>query len=159
MMAIKLLLLFLLFVGYTLACIADAPDVKPLWKHWLGGKLESYANQLKPINYCHKALCPFIKRVNTPQIHFISDTLEKNVMIDEGEMFEVAQQEEFNRRYNKPIPTRFTRQYKINEGKEMCTNAILEAIPHYIDIKVDEDSYYPGVVIHGELVVGKKEFR
>lgn len=46
-----MIVVFVLFVLYTLACIADGPDVKPKWKKWLGKKLEKMANRCYPIQY------------------------------------------------------------------------------------------------------------
>lgn len=46
-----MIVIFVLFVLYTLACIADGPDVKPVWKKWLGKRLEKMANRYYPIQY------------------------------------------------------------------------------------------------------------
>lgn len=58
--------IFVLFVLYTLACIADGPDVKPLWKKWLGGKLERMANKYYPIQYIQRPMPeidnPFVRQ-------------------------------------------------------------------------------------------------
>lgn len=157
-MTIKLTFLFFLFIGYTLACIADGPDVKPLWKKWLGWKLERYANKLKPINYCNKPFCEHVERaMKMPQIHFLSDILEKNILLDEGDMYEATMLEELSRKKNLPLPRRKTRHGMIEEGKEMCIKSISNSIVPYIDIKIDEDSRYPGVIISGRLMVGKKQ--
>ena len=53
--------LFFLFVLYTIACCMDGPDLKPLWKRWLGKKLEGYADSLCPIDYCVIGKCKFYK--------------------------------------------------------------------------------------------------
>jgi len=37
--------IFILFLLYMTACIMDGPDVKPLWRRWLGGKLERWADK------------------------------------------------------------------------------------------------------------------
>lgn len=49
-------------VLYTIACVMDGQDVKPLWKRWLGSKLESYADKLKPIDYCKRFNCIYYHR-------------------------------------------------------------------------------------------------
>lgn len=51
-----MIIIFVLFVLYTLGCIADGPDVKPKWKKWLGGKLERVADSLYPIQYVQRPL-------------------------------------------------------------------------------------------------------
>ena len=48
--------IFVLFVLYTLACIADGPDVKPIWKKWLGKRLEKMANKYYPIQYVQRPM-------------------------------------------------------------------------------------------------------
>ena len=48
--------IFILFVLYTLACIADGPDVKPIWKKWLGKRLERMANKYYPIQYVQRPM-------------------------------------------------------------------------------------------------------
>lgn len=53
--------LFFLFVLYTIACCMDGPDLKPLWKRWLGKKLEGYADSLNPIDYCVIGKCKYYK--------------------------------------------------------------------------------------------------
>lgn len=45
--------IFALFVAYTLCCIADGPDVKPIIKRRLSKYLEVQANRLHPIQYVH----------------------------------------------------------------------------------------------------------
>lgn len=58
------IIIFILFVLYMIACCMDGPDLKPLWKRWLGIKLEGYANQLKPIHYCQGVCCGYYKLAN-----------------------------------------------------------------------------------------------
>jgi hypothetical protein len=58
-----------LAILYTIACVMDGPDVKPLWKRWLGSKLEAQANKLKPINYCNRADCLYYLNWTPPQKH------------------------------------------------------------------------------------------
>lgn len=58
--------IFVLFVLYTLACIADGPDVKPVWKKWLGKRLEKMANRYYPIQYVQRPMPeidnPFVRQ-------------------------------------------------------------------------------------------------
>lgn len=57
--------IFALFVAYTLCCIADGPDVKPIIKRRLSKYLEVQANRLHPIQYVHPVmLSGNIKKVN-----------------------------------------------------------------------------------------------
>lgn len=73
--------IFSLFILYTIACIMDGQDVKPLWKKWLGSKLEIMANELKPIRYCNYNLCGFYKDAvyNLPMVREQYQQLLKNI--------------------------------------------------------------------------------
>lgn len=157
-MEINIVIGFFIFVLYTLACIADGPDVKPIWKQWLGGKLESYANKLKPICYCIPSNCVLAKKaMNVPQIRFVSEVIEVNILLDESEMYHATIYEEECRKHSTFAPRSLSRKYKIEEGKKKCFDSIARRLQPYIDFKLDEDSYYPGVVVSGRLIVGKKE--
>lgn len=96
-------IIIFLFILYTLACIADGQDVKPLWKRWLGRKLEKMADSLHPIDYCIPAACKFGNRFRTPEYHpttFDSARIEKNVMITECQLAEAA----FRANFGEPFP-------------------------------------------------------
>ena len=73
--------IFSLFILYTIACIMDGQDVKPLWKKWLGSKLIIMANRLWPIRYCNYNLCGFYKDAvyNLPMVREQYQQLLKNI--------------------------------------------------------------------------------
>lgn len=73
--------IFSLFILYTIACIMDGQDVKPLWKKWLGSKLIIMANRLWPIRYCNYNLCGFYKDAvyNLPMVREQYQQLLRNI--------------------------------------------------------------------------------
>ena len=85
--------IFALFILYTLACIADGQDVKPIWKRWLGGKLEQYADRLKPIDYCIHNKCKFYIDSLKPIYMPYGDKLQKTIAISERELFDLKMME------------------------------------------------------------------
>lgn len=122
--------IFTLFILYTIACIMDGQDVKPLWKKWLGCKLEIMANELKPIRYCNYNLCGFYKDAvyTLPMVReqyqqllknismmnaldarpkiFISDydikNIEQGFILGESELYEARMHEEMANRHGIP---------------------------------------------------------
>lgn len=78
--------IFILFVLYTLACIADGPDVKPKWKKWLRKKLEKMANRYYPIQYVQRPMPeidnPFVRQT-------IQITPAETKLIKSNVMFQV----------------------------------------------------------------------
>lgn len=86
-----------LAILYTIACVMDGSDVKPLWKRWLGSNLETQANKLKPINYCNRADCLYYLNWTPPQKHgpiqvdtFDRKRIEQVVLIGEDDLFRAA---------------------------------------------------------------------
>ena len=70
-------------VIYTIACCMDGPDLKPKWKHWLGVKLEGYADSLKPIDYCVRDKCKYyeLATVKLPQYKKKQKELKKELAL------------------------------------------------------------------------------
>lgn len=150
-------IIIFLFILYTLACIADGQDVKPLWKRWLGRKLEKMADSLHPIDYCIPAACKFGNRFRTPEYHpttFDSARIEKNVMITECQLAEAA----FRANFGEPFPMYEYRKL-IEEGKRFCIKEIEKAIEEnsFVNIVIDRDSDWPNIIIRGWLIVGRKK--
>ena len=69
--------IFMLFVLYTIACCMDGQDLKPIWKRWLGVRLERMADSLYPIDYCVYKKCRFYNRAkyDLPMIQKQYETL------------------------------------------------------------------------------------
>lgn len=149
-------IIIFLFILYTLACIADGQDVKPLWKRWLGRKLEKMADSLHPIDYCIPSVCKHRLRSRIPDIHpttFDSARIEKNVMISEYQLAQAA----IRANFGEPFPEyEYTK--LIEDGKRVCIREIEKVIEEYnlVNIVIDSDSDRPNIIIRGWLIVGRK---
>lgn len=148
--------IFALFILYTLACIADGQDVKPIWKRWLGGKLEQYADRLKPIDYCIHSKCKFYIDSLKPIYMPYGDKLQKNIAISERELLDLKMMEHSAMNmYHRPIDPHMTVNGRIDGIKRMCVNAILKSAEQYIKVEVDKEIDYPNIVVRGCLYVSK----
>ena len=162
--------IFVFFVLYMGACIADGHDVKPLWKRWLGTKLEQKANQLKPINYCRPYDCDLLEKACRPKHEFrvpvqVSTiehhTIEHIVRIDEGQMFDVYMRRQMMERAG--VPAWQMSRYEsiegmIDEAKHRCMNAVLDTAKQFVDIQVINDEHRMEYVVVGKLEVGTKRY-
>lgn len=112
---------------YTIACCMDGQDLKPRWKHWLGVKLEGYADSLKPIDYCVRDKCKYyeLATVNLPQYekryiemvaefarinalnskptiflqNFDAVPVESRIMLSEGDIYEARMYQDMMRQH------------------------------------------------------------
>lgn len=153
---------------YMLACITDGQDVKPLWKRWLGGKLEGWADNLKPINYCNRSECKYWQsyqlndcrtRYEIPQVRFDAEKIEARMVLTEDELFRARIIEDEARRHGMPlhfIPRRETVDGMIDDLKKNCVNDILKLAKSHITVDVRKDECRGEIVIDGMLYVGKK---
>lgn len=179
------ILIFVFFVLYTLACIADGPDVKPLWKRWLGLKLERWADSLKPINYCRGTFCKCyqtaqlaeeykhryevvleeiykINALNTRPTMIISNydikQIEEAFIIGESELSEAYIYEEMAKRHGYPPYMMFKSVDRmVEEVKFKCIGKVLDIAKSYVRIDVDRESHYPEIIVRGSLLVGVKK--
>ena len=178
------ILIFVFFVLYTLACIADGPDVKPLWKRWLGLKLERWADNLKPINYCYGTFCKCyqeaqlaeeykqryeamleeiykINALNTRPRIIISDydikQIEEAFIIGESELSGAYIHEEMAKRHGYPSYMMVNSVDRmVEEVKFKCIGKVLDIAKSYVRIDVDHESRYPEIIVRGSLHVGVK---
>lgn len=143
-------------VLYTVACVMDGPDVKPLWKRWLGSKLESYANKLKPINYCNTGKCKFAQiafehsRQNTRLIACVR-------CIKESELMRAMSDEQFARRYHYPIPPSHTVDGLVENARREIVRSLLSTAESYINIEVHKEEHFPTIYVYGSMYVGKNK--
>ena len=143
-------------VLYTIACVMDGQDVKPLWKRWLGSKLESYADRLKPINYCNTGKCKFAQiayehsRQNTRLIACES-------CIKESELMRAMSDEQFARRSHFPIPPSHTVDGLVENAKREIVRSLLSTAESYINIEVHKEQHFPTIYLRGSLYVGKEK--
>lgn len=181
------ILIFVFFVLYTLACIADGPDVKPLWKRWLGLKLAQWADSLMPINFCKGKFCRQyqiaqsvdvyrqryevlleeiykINALNTRPTLIISNydikEIEEIYLIRESELHKAYCHEQMAKRCGYP-PYMMHRDITVDgiveEVSFKCVDKILETAKAYVRIDVDRESHYPEIVVKGTLHVGVKQ--
>ena len=145
-----------LFVLYMTACIMDGPDVKPLWKRWLGSKLESYADRLKPINYCNTGKCKFA------QIAFEHSRQNTRLIacercIKESELMRAMSDEQFARRIHFPIPPSHTVDGLVENAKREIVRSLLSTAESYINIEVHKEEHFPTIYVYGSMYVGKNK--
>ena len=181
------IIIFILFVLYTIACCMDGPDLKPLWKRWLGVKLEGYANQLKPIHYCQGVCCGYYKLANEtlplyekryrqlieeiakmnalnsrPTIvmqKFEAVPVESRVMLSEGDIYEAQMYQDMMRQHGIPdwqIPPHKNVSFLVEDAKRRCIDGLLNEAKQFVDVKVDEESHWPGIIIMAKMLVEKK---
>lgn len=169
---------------YMMACIMDGPDVKPLWKKWVGVKLSDLANYFDP-EFCRKVnTCPYPKKyiaakeyirllkhelqlfhtrtkIPLQETRFDAVRIESNpVEITEDELFHAYESERFARErgYEHLIPKWETVDGIVSIAKENVAKSILDAIKQneFINIEVVKDSYRQSIVVRGWLDVGRK---
>lgn len=156
-------ILYLVFgILYLLACIADGQDVKPIWKRWLGGKLERYADRLKPIDYCNMRSCRYYQeayRRMCEQMPHDSVLVESYAIIGENEVRDAAIREDMMRRHGRAdlIPAFGSVKGLVERGKRECARAIAYEIEKSNRIKfdVDSESRYPSICVRARVYVGQ----
>ena len=173
--------IFTLFVLYTLASIADGQDVKPLWKRWLGRKLEGYANSLKPISYCKGVSCGYYRLANIelpnlqskvdmlkeelserylcPPIEvtrFDGKRIESRVMVSEGDLFAARRHAEMNCCHGFPLSRSLNERTLIEDSTEHCVRELFKTARQFVNVTVDKECHWPDIVITAEMMVGKK---
>ena len=141
-------------VLYTIACVMDGQDVKPLWKRWLGSKLESYADKLKPINYCNTGKCKFAQ-IAFEQSRRDTRLIAKEYCINEGELMQAMRDEQFAKRSRYPLPPSRTVDGLVENAKRQIVHSLLSTAESYINIEVHKEKHYPTIYLYGSLYVGK----
>lgn len=144
---------------YLLACIADGQDVKPLWKRWLGGKLERYADRLKPIDYCNMRMCRYYTEAMESRQRPPSAVLMKSsVRIGESELFraKTSEYEAKRRGYAHLLPSCETKDGLIENAKRTCAKEILKSVERSIVFEVHEGTSCPEIFVEGILNIEKK---
>lgn len=145
--------LFIIFILYTLACIADGPDVKPILNIKVGNYLHKQADKFYHAHYCHIDYCPFVHnyiqsgiREAIPVIQNIGYDLElikRTVKISEEQKFY------FNsRKYNIDI---------IKECKHICSAAIMKEIEYRITYDVDDCNPDGCMYVTGSIICETKK--
>jgi hypothetical protein len=143
----------------------DGPDLKPRWKKWLGMKLEGYANELKPIDYCLRGKCRFyniatMNALNSTPCLVVSDydikKIEQAFLLSDGELFEARMHEDMARRSGMFLPPMMTVDGIVARTKEKCLYSVIDAVKPFVTIEEDRESNYPEIIVRGSIHVGVK---
>lgn len=141
-------------IVYMMASIMDGQDIKPLWKKWLGKRLEKAANRFFPIEYVidtkyiHVPSPSPFERCSYDHMTFDAQKIESNYLITEQELFELYMRMPFG---NKDVVERI-----ITERKKACIRAIFDKVSDYVSYEVDRESHRPSIIVRAWLYVGKK---
>jgi hypothetical protein len=132
----------------------DGPDVKPLWKRWLGSKLESYASKLKPIDYCNRHECKFFQQGFAP-----TRLIAVEHKIGEDELMQAMRDEQFAKhsRYRYPLPKSRTVDGLVENAKREIVRSLLSTAESYINIEVRKEECFPTIYVYGSMYVGKNK--
>ena len=153
-------IIFTIFAIYMTGCCMDGPDLKPHWKRWLGMRLECYANQLKPIDYCKGICCGYYKLANETLPLYEKRYIQ---LIDE-----IARMNALNTR-----PALFMHKYdvipiksyiissrdnihSIEYAKKRCMDELLDKAKQFVNVHIDAESHRPDIVTTAELFIGKE---
>lgn len=179
------ILIFTLFVLYTIACCLDGPDLKPRWKRSLGLQLRDMANNLHPIDYCSHDRCRYyldatemlphyrnlyndlmrhIAKMNalnsTPTV-FISEYDVKKVesicMIYEDELYHARRNEQIAAERGIMVPECISVNRLLSNAKRNCINSCIDEAKKYVLITEDRESNWPNIVVRGNIFLAKKK--
>ena len=144
-------LIFILFILYTIACCMDGPDLKPIWKKWLGKKLYHKAEYFWPeLKYIYVPYEP--PRIEHYHTDYKPIPIKCQMRISEKDIFE---QEMYGFNLSDEDP----KEYCINRAKEKCIESLMHNIKNsgLIDTQVIEDPYDVSIDVMAELKVLKKD--
>lgn len=145
---------------YAIACVMDGQDVKPLWKKWVGGKLEKAANHFFPINYVTKTkvVKEYVPMPSpTPWEHcgydhvtFDAVKVASQTMITESDLMMAYR--------HMPYQKSDFMNILINENKRECFNAIFRKIAaeDVVNFEVDRETQRPNIIVRAYMYVGRK---
>ena len=111
---------------YTIACVMDGQDVKPLWNRWAGKKLEKAANYFSPIKYVTETKyvpmplpTPF-ERCNYDHLTFDAVKVQSQAMISEGDFMMALR--------HMPYQKKDIANILIKDNKSKCNNEEIKNI-------------------------------
>lgn len=89
---------------------------------------------------------------------FTAVPIESKVMLSEGEIWEARMYQDVARQHGVPdwqIPRYKNVSFMIENAKQKCLSELMDSAKQFVSIVVDEESYYPGIVVYGKMLVGK----
>ena len=141
-------LIFILFILYTIACCMDGPDLKPLWKKWLGEKLYHKAKHFWPeLTYIFMPNEP--PKIEYYHTDYKPIKLRCYNRISELDLINQAMYD---------LSYKNTETYCITQAKEKCIDSLISNLKHsgLIDIQVSKDPYNASIDVTAELkILGK----
>ena len=121
-----------LFVIYTICSCLDGPDLKPIWKEWLGTRMHIYAENLIPGQYMFPPGAVIIKEREPMHIQSrFSFPLRSELVFGKDEMIEYA--------------------------KEKCLDRITHEIKEngFVEYEITENNNIPEITVIGRLTMTK----
>jgi len=143
-------LFFTLFILYTIACCMDGPDLKPIWKTWLGKKLYHKAKYFWP------ELTHIFAPIEPPKVEYYHTdykpiSIKCQSRISKMELFE-------QKMYGFNLTDEDPKTYCINRAKERCIESLMYNVKNsgLIDIQVSENPYNANIDVTAEIkILGK----
>lgn len=139
----------------------DGQDIKPLWKKWVGNKLEKAANYFFPIKYVTetKVVKEYVplpsptpwERSDYDHVTFDAVKVASQAMITEGDLLMAYR--------HMPYQKSDFMNMVINENKSECFNAIFRKIAaeNVVNFEIDRETARPNIIVRAWLYVGKKK--
>lgn len=144
---------------YLIACVMDGQDVKPLWKKWVGKKLEKAANYFFPINYVTKTkvvkeYVPLpsptpLERCDYDRLNFDAEKVASQTMITESDLMMAF--------IHTPHQKKDITNILIKENKSKCLNAIFRKIAeeNVVNFEIDRETRRPNIIVRAWMYIGK----
>ena len=147
--------IFTLFILYTLACIADGPDVKPILNRKVGSYLHNKADKFYHAHYCKPDNCIFVYKsmqsvkqeamANVTITNYDTELIRHTVKLDEEQVY--------------MLRNNLSSINLIDEAKHICSSAILHDIKRRIKFDINEDNPDFCIYVTGSIVVEKNDRR
>lgn len=146
------IIIFTLFVLYTLACIADGPDVKPILNTKIGHYLHRQADKFYHAHYCKPEHCAFVHNsiraaereaiAEFTKVNYNTELVKHTVKLDEEQVY--------------MLRNNLSSINLIDEAKRICSNAILHDTKRRIKYDINEDNPDFCIYVTGTLVIGNE---
>lgn len=143
---------------YTIACVMDGQDVKPLWKKWVGKKLEKASNYFFPIKYVTETKYKYVpieppspfERCDYDHLTFDAQKIASEAIITESDIMSGYMRQPY--RHDVFV------EHLIAARKRDCLHAIFNMIAenNLVNFDVDRKSAFPNVIVRAWSYVGKK---
>ena len=143
--------LFTLFILYTLACIADGPDVKPILNRNIGTYLHKQADKFYHAHYCRPDYCVFVhKSIQSAKqkamadieiTNYNTELIRHTVKLDEEQVY--------------MLRNNLSSINLIEAAKDICSNGILHDIKRRIKFDISEDNPDSCIYVTGSIICQK----